>query len=744
MQALRLSKKLQPEALQSCQSWMRNTMDWIRKIVNAARFSIGRESLAATFDEELHFHAGWVLVFSCAMSLAWLPYIPVDRALHPEQPVIVWLRWCLVVISIAVLLLRRVPYLRQRNQYLMTLWGCYAMTATGVITGLTSVDPTYVSGFVLVICLLPMVPLRIPLSISILVLGLAGFFTAAYSMEVDLTQARVRYTLNDIIVASIIVLFFIFLMNTYRYRTWKSAKIIERESSRRVQQADLENQAKSRFIATMSHEIRTPMNGIIGMAEMLHTTRLDKEQKNFVDVISYSGKSLLNVINDILDYSKIEADRVTLEKVEFNFYSLCAEVATVFKSTAGKNSIEFVVCVDPGIPARIKADPSRLRQVILNLIGNAFKFTRVGRIELKVEKGKDSPDGGELEFTILDTGIGISQAQQATLFKPFQQADSSITREYGGSGLGLSIAKSLIELMGGTISVDSAPRQGSTFTFTMHYETALREPQSGDFHLLANVKVLLVGRPSHYGMELTRHLQFSGVEVSTERTIADGIERIDRYTDGFTVVVVDLDSNSDVDPLLIERLQEACGLLSLDCMVLTADEYPRYGFKVINKPVCAFQFNHILAQALGKTDDSDSSRGGARAERVLADCSILVAEDNDINQKVIASMLDKLGARYTIAHNGRQACAEYASRHAQYDVVLMDCEMPVLDGEEATRRIREQEREQGWPRKPIIALTAHAMKEHIDSCMAAGMDDHIAKPVEMSILQEKILAAIKK
>jgi len=717
-------------------------MEWLDRVKKSAMFGMGRDTLAANFNDELHYHAGWVLLFSCAMSLTWLTYIPFDTELHPEQPLIVVLRWALVVFSVVVLLLRRIPYLRQRNQFLLLLWGGWVLGSSGVITGLTAVDPTYVAGFVLVICLLPMAPLRVPYSVTLLVIGLLSFLASAYFVGVDLTQSRVRYTMNDLVVASMIVAFFIFLMNTYRYRTWKSAKIIERESSLRVEQADLESQAKSRFIATMSHEIRTPMNGIIGMAEMLQTTRLDKEQKNFVEVISYSSRSLLNVINDILDYSKVEAGRVTLEKVDFDVFALCAEIATIFKSTAQRNSIEFVVCVDPEIPPQIKGDPSRIRQVLLNLIGNAFKFTRVGRVELRVEKGEVTLDGGTLEFTILDTGIGISQAQQATLFKPFQQADSSITREYGGTGLGLSISKSLIELMGGDIEVDSAPRQGSTFSFTVYYETADCLEQSYAGRRFPAMRLLLVGRPSHYGIELSRHLRYWGMTVDSNRNIADASQKIKDNQADYVCAVLDLDSNSDLDPLLIEQFEASCKSMHIQCMVLSSEEYPRFSFQVSTKPVCAFQFRQSLAQALGLQDDSEQSDRLSVLERGLCGCSVLVVEDNDINQQVITSMLEKMGAKYQVAYNGRQACSGYAQSRNAYDVILMDCEMPVLDGEEATRRIRQQEQENSWPRKPIIALTAHAMKEQIDSCVAAGMDDHISKPVEMSVLRDKILKAV--
>lgn len=718
-------------------------MEWMKRLKHSALFGNGRGELSATFNQELHYHAGWVLLFSCAMSLTWLSYIPVDTLLHPEQGAIVMLRWGLVVVSAAVLMLRRIRYFRERNQILLVLWGWYLTGACGAITGLTAVDPTYVSGFVLVTCLIPMAPLRVPYALSSLALGLLALLLSASYVGVDLTQTRVRYTVNDVVVASMIVTFFIFLMNSYRYRTWKSAKIIERESSIKVQQADLQSQAKSRFIATMSHEIRTPMNGVIGMAEMLQTTSLSKEQKNFVDVISYSSRSLLNVINDILDYSKIEAGRVTLEKTDFDVYALCAEIATIFKSTADKNSIEFVVCVDPDVPTHVKGDPSRLRQVLLNLIGNAFKFTRVGRVEVKVEKGPDTIDGGELAFTILDTGIGISQVQQAKLFKPFQQADSSITREYGGSGLGLSISKSLIELMGGDITVDSAPRQGSTFSFTIYYETAAAVETVEPLPRFYGVCLLLTGRPSHYGMELSRHLQHWGIQVENERQVSQAITRLSTADHGCDVVVLDLDSNSELDPLVVQQLQSLCRSHGVECLVLCSEEYPSYSFSVVTKPVCAFQFRKPLAQALGLLDEHHPAAQMSALQSGLSGCSVLVAEDNDINQKVITSMLDKLGARYQVAQNGRQACADYAQAHDQFDVILMDCEMPVMDGEAATRRIRQQEQAENWMRTPIIALTAHAMKEHIDSCLAAGMDDHISKPVEMNVLREKILKAAR-
>ncbi|MAR92655.1 MAG: hypothetical protein CML06_17500 [Pseudomonadales bacterium] len=717
-------------------------MEWVTKLKHALFFGPRRQRLPARFDEELHYHAGWVLVFSCVMSFTWLVYLPVDRKLHPDTPELLWLRLGLVALSLIVLLARSLPWLRQRSQWLLTLWASYGLASAGVIAGLTAVDPSYVAGFILVLCMVPMAPLRLGYALFILAAGLVGFFVTAFSLAVDMGSARLQYTLNDIIGASLVVTFFIFMMNSYRYRLWKNARIIARESQQRVQQADLENQAKSRFIATMSHEIRTPMNGIMGMAELLQTTHLDTEQKNFVNVIHYSGKALLNVINDILDYSRIEAGRVTLEKVEFDPYELFVEVASIFQPSARKNGLDFVVCVDPAIPHRITGDPSRLRQVLLNLIGNAFKFTRVGRVELRVELGAASADGGQLLFSVLDTGIGISQVQQATLFKPFQQADSSITREYGGSGLGLSISKSLVELMGGDIRVDSAPRQGSTFEFSIAYEAAAESPVPWALRQLQGLQLLWVGRRSHYGLEMRRHLTHWGVSIHCERTIASARQRMQRNVEGLAAVILDLDSSSDCTDLEIDHLQEECQLLAMKCMILSAEEYSRHPFPVLHKPVCAFQFPLLLAQALGKLENGSRARQLERLGETLSGYSVLVVEDNDVNQKVIASMLQRLGARCVLAQNGRQGCVEYSKRPADYDVILMDCEMPIMGGEEASRRIRQWEQEQGWDRTPIIALTAHAMREHVASCHAAGMDDHISKPVELNLLQEKVLRAV--
>ncbi len=295
--------------------------------------------------------------------------------------------------------------------------------------------------------------------------------------------------------------------------------------------------------------------------------------------------------------------------------------------------------------------------------------------------------------------------------------------------------------MGGDIEVDSAPRQGSTFVFSIYYETAEAEQPVEEPVRFTGIRLLMAGRPSHYGMELNRHLQHWGIRVDTERQVAKAIERLTSNSEGFTVVILDLDSNSDLDPLIVEQLQTMCRSKSIHCLVLCSEEYPAYRFKVMAKPVCAFQFKRPLAQALGIVDQVNQGVQVNGLSTELAGCTVLVVEDNDINQKVITSMLDKMGARYQVAQNGRQACTEYAQYHDVYDVILMDCEMPVMDGEDATRRIRQQEQQEGWSRTPIIALTAHAMKEHIDSCHAAGMDDHISKPVEMVILRDKILKA---
>jgi signal transduction histidine kinase/ActR/RegA family two-component response regulator len=450
-------------------------------------------------------------------------------------------------------------------------------------------------------------------------------------------------------ILSVLAGFLVFRLSRTASRARRRDRIIQARLADAKKQAEVQarraeeaSKAKSDFLAMMSHEIRTPMNGVLGFANLLLETPLNAEQREFAETVQRSGDALLTIINDVLDYSKIEAGRMTVESIDFDLYSVCGEVRQILRSAIEERGLNVILSYDAALPRRIKGDPVRIRQVVLNLAGNAIKFTERGAVRLEVSAlGAD-----QVKISVVDSGIGISEEQLNRMFRRFTQADSSTTRRYGGTGLGLAISKTLVELMGGAIGVHSEPGTGSTFWFTLPLIAAAEAPG----------------------------------ETGVQRAVPS----------------------------------MASALASTSAPAQTSAAVP------------------VLMEAVGEPPAAPLAAGAAHSSR----SRLLLVEDNFVNQRVAVYMLAKLGYQVDVARHGREAI-DLLSR-AVYDLVLMDCQMPEMDGFEATRVIRDRASTVLDHEIPVVAMTANAFPEDRARAIAAGMNDFLAKPVDRAVLSDII------
>ena len=523
-------------------------------------------------------------------------------------------------------------------------------------------------------------------------------------------------------------------------------KKVQEEMKMAREAAEAASRAKSEFLANMSHEIRTPLNGVMGMTDLALETELTSEQREYLETVKMSGDTLLTVINDILDFSKIEAGKIDLEAIDFNLRESLESTLKTLALRADEKGLELLCEVAPEVPETVRGDSSRLRQIVINLVGNAIKFTDSGEIAVKVQVQAREGLDWLCHFTVADTGIGIPEDKRELVFRPFSQADSCTTRKYGGTGLGLTISTRLVRMMGGRIWVESEVGRGSQFHFTARLGAAnSKEIKVGTIappELLQGVKVLVVddnrtNRRILEGMLLRWQMTPTSVEGGREALAQLSAAR--EAGEPYGLILTDMHM-PDMDGFaLIEQIRHRPGLSTATIMMLTsaghrgdAARCQELGVSAyLLKPIRQSELREAVARVLGAREQEGAIPLVTRfslqdAREPNAFLSVLIAEDNLVNQRLAVRLLEKRGHQVTVAATGLEALN--ALEKEKFDLVLMDVQMPEMDGLEATAAIREKEKGSGF-RQPIVALTAHAMKGDREKCLAVGMDGYLTKPI---------------
>jgi two-component system, sensor histidine kinase and response regulator len=517
--------------------------------------------------------------------------------------------------------------------------------------------------------------------------------------------------------------------------------------------AEAANHAKSSFLARMSHEIRTPMNGVLGMTELLLETGLSSTQRKYAETVQRSGQNLLGIINDILDFSKIEAGKLELENVDMDLRRTLEDVVDLLAERAHSKGLELACSIPSGLGTQVRGDPLRLGQILTNLVGNAIKFTKQGAVVIRVASIEETRKSVTMRFEVSDTGVGISPEAQSRIFDEFSQADGSTTRKHGGSGLGLAISKQLVEMMGGNIHVESALGAGSTFWFTSTFEKQDEQPQedvaTAPMGMLTGVRALVLESSAANRGILQSQMSNWGMSnrvASSPDQAVDLLSQAAARGAPYDIAIIDL-GLPGMDALELARtIRARPEIAKVRLVMLTRRQVDIKNARdagidaCLSKPVRQTMLYECLVNVMaGQQQEAAATPAVSQPANVAPDGmrgNILLVEDNLINQQVALGILQIQGYSVTVVNNGREALDAHAQ--GAFDLILMDCHMPEMDGFEATREIRVREGASGTKRMPIVALTANAMAQDREACLKAGMDDHLSKPFSMATLQDML------
>lgn len=525
-------------------------------------------------------------------------------------------------------------------------------------------------------------------------------------------------------------------------RTNEQLQATIKEAQMHAKNAEEANRAKSQFLANVSHEVRTPLNAVLGFTDMLIDTSLSETQLDFAQTIRNSSEALLVLINDILDFSKIESGELELEHIDFSPELLAYDVCELIRPQIGEKPIELVCRVDERLPSYLKGDPIRFQQVLINLMGNAPKFTESGEIILALNVGEQKGNRLKIHATVKDSGVGIPEEKLARIFEPFHQADGSTTRKYGGTGLGLSISRQLSQLMGGDIRVESEVDVGSAFHFTAWFELSEKVVSWQEATAGISGRQILVVDDNHANLDLLKNALYSaGLRVSDLRNGMEVVQTLERAIvagNPFDACIIDIHmpGMSGYEVARQVRASDKPGISNLPLIAASylverdPEMFAQAGFdQSLIKPIRRERLFQVLDEMLGGEKETgkpaEKEQGKGTEIASFQGGRVLVAEDNAVNQKLIQMMLHKLGCSVTLAATGTELLEIFTCSPQDYDLIFMDIQMPEMDGFEALKLIRQR----GFSNKPVVAMTAHAMPEHREECLSAGMDEYISKPI---------------